>query len=201
MQFQTCLKTSICIRRSRELSKPQPRYRPLALKPTHENVEPTSRTAHLFLIDTNIVSALKKPWAYPRVVSWIEAAPMGSLAISWSTVFELQYGVERARNAGSHRADAYEDALCDLIEDPRFQVLHPTTDAARIRGRMHATPALRNFWIAHPESRKHATGEDLTIAATAIAAGAVIVTLNVRDFVQIGRHFRLPGLIELEGGE
>ncbi|MER0240073.1 PIN domain-containing protein [Fulvimarina sp. MAC8] len=159
------------------------------------------RTSPLFLIDTNVVSELGKPCANPNIVLWIEGAPMGSLAISWSTVFELQYGVESARNAGSNKADAYEHALSDLIEDPRFQMLYPTTEAARTRARMHATPALKNFVLAHPGSKKQATGEDLTIAATAIAAGAVIVTSNVRDFMEIDRYFRLPGLIEPNSGE
>ena len=201
MRDEMCMNSSIDVHRSGGLLDSPQRYACFNDEGVCGSIDTAMRASPLFLIDTNVVSELGKPCANPNIVMWIERAPMGSLAISWSTVFELQYGVESARNAGSNKADAYEDALSDLIEDTRFQMLHPTTEAARTRARMHATPALKNFVLAHPGSRKQATGEDLTIAATAIAAGAVIVTSNVRDFIAIDRYFRLPGLIEPNSGE
>ena len=154
------------------------------------------RSAPLYLLDTNVVSVLGMLKPNPDVINWIEAAPPRSPAIAWSTVYELQYGIENARNAGSHRTVAYERALGELLDDRRFRVLRPTTEAAGMRARMHATPALRSFFVQQPGSRRQSTGEDLTIAATAIAAGAVVVTSNVKDFSAIDRYFPLPGLLD-----
>ncbi|WAJ29435.1 PIN domain-containing protein [Antarcticirhabdus aurantiaca] len=155
----------------------------------------------LYLLDTNVVSELGKPRPDPLVLAWIESAPAGSLAISWNTVFELQFGVEMARLAKSPRAEAYERALVDLLADTRFRILCPTPQAARMRARMHAAPDLWAL-VAGPASPKRSPrGEDIAIAATAISAGAVVATRNVRDFVAIARLFDLPGVLDPASGE
>lgn len=61
---------------------------------------------------------------------------------------------------------------------------------------MYAEPSLRNFHLAHPGANKLKTGEDLLIAASAIAEHAVIVTFNVADFMKIDQAFALTGLYD-----
>lgn len=149
----------------------------------------------LHLIDTDVVSTLSKPDPDPRILEWFARAEPGTLGVSLSTVFELQFGVELARRGGSPRADIFERNLMAVLGDTRFRILQPTVDAARLRARMCATPELRGFFAAKPDARKPRFGEDLTIAATAMSVGAVIVTLNSKDFLSIADHFVLPGVL------
>ncbi|MBB3998359.1 hypothetical protein [Aureimonas pseudogalii] len=160
-----------------------------------------SRLTSLHLLDTDVVSTLSRPNPDPQVAEWFARAEPGTLAVSWSTVFELQFGVELARRGGSPHADTFERNLLGVLRNRRFRVLLPTVEAARQRARMFATPELRGFFAAKPDARKPRFGEDLTIAATAMSVGAVIVTMNSKDFLLIAGHFTLPGVLHPATGE
>jgi hypothetical protein len=61
---------------------------------------------------------------------------------------------------------------------------------------MFATPALRNFTLPSPASRRPKSGVDLMIAATAIVHGMTVVTADAGDFLRIHAAFPLPSLYE-----
>jgi toxin FitB len=112
------------------------------------------------------------------------------------TVMEIQVGIERVRVNDAAVAMAIGVWLDGLIAAGQPQLLGFDAQAARLFGRMHETPALRNFVLSPSGSKRGKTGADLAIAAIAIVQGASIATHNVKDFRLIHAHFPLPGLFD-----
>ncbi|MBB4001193.1 putative nucleic acid-binding protein [Aurantimonas endophytica] len=116
-------------------------------------------------------------------------------------MFELQLGIELAKRRGNNNATAFEQRLDGILADGRYQIMLPTVDAARVRATLSALPALRNLVIPNPCSNRIVSCEKLTIAATAISAGAAIATLNRRHYAEIARCFPLPGVFYPDTGD
>ena len=53
-----------------------------------------------WLLDTNVVSELRKPYCDPCVQAWSEAQPATSLHLSTVTLAEIRYGIERHSDDG-----------------------------------------------------------------------------------------------------
>ncbi|MFE0014096.1 PIN domain-containing protein [Mesorhizobium sp. NPDC059054] len=147
----------------------------------------------MYILDTNIVSEFQRQKPNPQVLSWLAAAPARSLAISFSAVFEVQRGIESLAQRDSCRASELSQWLDELLETD-IHYVDADARTARLYAAMTSVPSLSDLWMPRKDSKKQAPGQDLLIAATAIACGAVVVTINVRDFVRIDRHFPLPGL-------
>lgn len=154
------------------------------------------RNGQVYLLDTNVISNLEKARPHPRLLDWIRQVDVSRLAIPLSAVFEIQFGIELARRCHPERACEKEDWLLRLLARDDMQVVVPGIAAVRLRARMYAEPSLRNFFVTHPGSNRPRTGEDLLIAASAIAENAILVTFNVDDFMAIDRFFELPGLYD-----
>lgn len=154
------------------------------------------RDEQLYLLDTNVLSNLEKARPHPRLLDWIGRVEADRLAIPLSAVFEIQFGIELARRCHPERAHEKEDWLSRVLAREDMRIVVPGVDAIRMRARMYAEPSLRNFFVTHPGSNKPKTGEDLLIAASAIAEDAIVVTFNVEDFMAIDRFFELPGLYD-----
>lgn len=125
-----------------------------------------------WLIDTNVLSALRRPERAPRVAEWIKAREPTHLYLSVITLGEIERGIvqQDARNPGfSTDLRAWLDRTELLFAD---RVLAFDTAAARVWGRLSAE-------LGHP-------GADLMIAATALVHGATVVTGNVNDFTPTG---------------
>jgi len=148
----------------------------------------------MILLDTDIVSNLRKKKPHPRLLIWIEEAGWDELATTALTVMEIQIGIERARRTDMAIAEEVQQWLAELIETGMPQILPLDTEAAILLGRMRETPELRDFLVQHPGAKETKTGADLAIAAIAITRGAVVATNNEKDFLAIGRYFPLPGL-------
>lgn len=128
----------------------------------------------MFVLDTNIVSELRRPEkADPRVLAWASAAPVASVFLSSITVLELELGVLLAE-----RRDTAQGAVLRAWLDgqllPRFEgrVLGVDTAVALQCARLHV-----------PDPRAH---RDALIAATAIVHGMTVATRNVADFAPMG---------------
>ncbi|GAA4173154.1 type II toxin-antitoxin system VapC family toxin [Gryllotalpicola koreensis] len=52
-----------------------------------------------YLLDTNVVSALRRPGLNPRAAEWASGIPLGELFISAFTVAEIERGVRRAESS------------------------------------------------------------------------------------------------------
>jgi predicted nucleic acid-binding protein len=155
----------------------------------------------VFVLDTDVVSNLRKKKPHPNLQRWIDETGWQELATTVLTVMEIQVGIERARRSDLVTAESVEKWLAGLLQVGTPQVVPLDTDAALLLGRMNETPALRNFLMHDPGAKKTKTGADLAIASIAIARNAVVTTGNGSDFLLIHRHFPLPGLYDPFAGK
>jgi predicted nucleic acid-binding protein len=130
----------------------------------------------MFLLDTNVVSELRKAKsgkADANVVAWGGTVLPGSLFISVITVLELEAGVLLVE-----RRDAAQGAILRAWLDghalPAFagRVLSVDTVVAQCCARLHV-----------PDRRAE---RNALIAATAIVHGMTVVTRNIADFEPTG---------------
>ena len=145
-----------------------------------------------FLLDTDVVSNLRKAKPHPRLLAWLRAVPRDAVFMAVATVTEIQCGIDQVDDPGvAHRVQHWLDGL---LGDEHPRVAAFGARAAVLLGRMWAMPSLNNFIVNDPRSRKVRTGADLAIAATAIAQGMAVASGNTRDFLEIHAVFPLPGL-------
>ena len=149
----------------------------------------------MYLLDTNIVSELKKLKPPPHVLHWIASVDADELRISVATITEIQIGIERTKRGNAARATELEEWLGDLVAE--HQVVPLTTESAALWGKMLQS-SLRDgsFREREPRPFKSNWNLDLMIASIAIVSGLTVVTENTRDFLRIDQHFRLPGLLD-----
>lgn len=127
----------------------------------------------MFLLDTDVLSSLRKRQRHPRTVQWI-ASQMGSdLFLSAVTIGEIERGIERERGNQPQFAMALETWLNQILGSYGNRILPFDVPAARRWGQLSA--ALGN------------AAPDLMIAATALERGFCVVTHN-------DRHFRPTGV-------
>jgi predicted nucleic acid-binding protein len=150
----------------------------------------------VYVLDTDVVSNLRKKKPHPTLLSWMDEIGWEELATTVLTIMEVQIGIERARRADAVTAESVQKWLTGLLQAGQPHVLSLDTEAAVLLGRMNETPALRNFLVHDPGTKKTKTGADLAIAAIAITHRAVVTTGNGSDFLFIHRHFPLPGLYD-----
>ncbi len=125
----------------------------------------------MYLLDTNVVSELRKPRPHGAVLAWLESVPDEELFVSAVTLGELQAGVEITREQDPEKASEIE-AWIDRVEE--------TWNVLPLDGRV-----LR-LWGKLTHRRSDDLLVDALIAATALVHRHVIVTRNTRDFVPLG---------------
>jgi predicted nucleic acid-binding protein len=121
----------------------------------------------MYLLDTNVVSELRKPRPHGAVVAWLRSLDPRDLYVSAVTLGELQAGVEITRERDAAKAaeiEAWVDRVTEI-----WNVL--PMDAATFR--MCAKLMHR---------RSDDLFEDAMIAATARIHGLQVATRNVKDF-------------------
>jgi predicted nucleic acid-binding protein len=123
-----------------------------------------------YLLDTNVISELRKTRPHGAVVAWISATEAGRLSLSAVTLGELQAGIERARRQDLAKASELERWLDGL---PRFYQVLPM-DAACFRE-----------WGRIMDQKPPELLQDAMIAATARAHRLIVATRNERDFKQL----------------
>jgi toxin FitB len=125
----------------------------------------------VYLLDTNVVSELRKPRPNPKVIAWIQDADDPDLHLSAVTIGEIQAGIEVMRTQNPAKAEQLE-AWAGQVADS-YNVL--AMDAACFRR-----------WAKLMHRQSSTVYEDAMIAATALVHDLTVVTRNVRDFSRFG---------------
>ncbi|NMX32407.1 type II toxin-antitoxin system VapC family toxin [Pseudomonas sp. WS 5413] len=127
----------------------------------------------MYLLDTNVISELRKPQADKNVVAWAKTVAAPRLYISAITLKELETGVMRMER----RAPAQGKVLRTWLK----RHVMPAFDARILP--IDAAVALRCASLHVPD---RANEGDALIAATALVHGLTVVTRNVADFQSSG---------------
>lgn len=125
----------------------------------------------MYLLDTNIVSELRKPRPHGAVVAWLQARDDAELYLSVVTLAEIQAGIELTRDQDPAKAREIE-AWLDAVAQS-YNVLSMDADIFR-------------RWARLMHWRSDTQYEDAMIAATAASHQLTVVTRNVSDFAIFG---------------
>lgn len=126
----------------------------------------------MYLLDTNIVSELRRPRPNPSVVGWLAAVPTEHLFISALTIGEIQAGIEITRGQDPAEAEQLGRWLDEQVLDG-YDIL--PMDAVAFRE-----------WARLMHRRSDTLVQDAMIAAVAVTNRLTVVTRNVRDFESLG---------------
>lgn len=127
-----------------------------------------------WLLDTNVISELRKPLCAASVRAWAEAQPPEAMFLSRVSVAEIRFGIERvAESAFRSELLAWLDGTLRLWFGDRL--LDVDEDVLLEWRRMVARGRAMNHTFSQP---------DLFIAATAAVHGLCVVTRNVADFTR-----------------
>lgn len=128
----------------------------------------------MFLLDTNVVSELRRPDKADRnVLAWANAVPAASFFMSAISILEIELGTRLIA-----RKDAVQGAILrDWIDN---HIL------ARFEGRILAIDTVVAQRCAQLHVPNPRAERDALIAATALVHGLTVVTRNVGDFEPTG---------------
>ena len=125
-----------------------------------------------YLIDTNVISELRRPKRAPQVVEWFSSVAIESLFLSVLTLGELRRGIELLRAKDAIAAGALERWVNGIRTDFEDRIL-PIDDAVADQwGRLSIGQPLPSI--------------DGLLAATAMVHQLTMVTRNTADFQRSG---------------
>ena len=125
----------------------------------------------MYLLDTNVVSELRKPKPHGGVLAWVGSLADTQIHLCAVTLGEIQAGIEVTRERDEAKAAEIE-AWLEMVA-ASYNVL--AMDAAAFRA-----------WAVVMHRKSDAVIEDAMIAAIAKVHGLTVVTRNVSDFRSFG---------------
>ena len=120
-----------------------------------------------YLLDTNIISELRRSRPDPAVVKWLDGIGRADLLLSVLTIGEIHQGIVRLARRDPDQARVLADWLAALERGYADRIVPVTATVARRWAELNAVRPLPVI--------------DSLLAATAIEHDAVLVTRNVRD--------------------
>ncbi|MDD9801359.1 MAG: type II toxin-antitoxin system VapC family toxin [Deltaproteobacteria bacterium] len=124
----------------------------------------------MFLLDTNVVSELRKLRPDEAVRAWLVGVPENQLFLSAFTIGEIQLGIEKKREEGDLAMVGALDNWLGRVVDS-YKVI-PVSEEIFMK------------WAQLYHGRPNKFFGDAIIAATALIHGMTVATRNVRDFAQ-----------------
>ncbi len=131
-----------------------------------------------YLLDTNVLSELRRPTPSPAVLDWFGATQPTELYLSVMVVGEIRQGVERLGPRDPARSAHHEAWLHQLQESFVDRILEITMPIAEAWGRLRAPRPLPVV--------------DSLLAATALVHGLTVVTRDTAPFERIGVPYLDP---------
>lgn len=129
-----------------------------------------------WLLDTNVVSELRRPRPDRNVVAFIRAQPLERLYISVVTLAEIRFGIERLDDTALRAA--FSVWLAQQVRPMFEDRVLPVSEDVLFRWRL-AVAEGRRTGHTYPQP-------DLFIAATALHYGMTVVTRDVAGFAPTG---------------
>ena len=133
----------------------------------------------MYLLDTNIISELRRPKPHGAVLEWYKNITEEDLFISAVSIGEIQTGIELTRTQDKKKAEILEQWLQSICN---------------IHNVLPMTGSTFRLWAKLMHSQTNTVREDAMIAATAIEKDLIVVTRNTKDF----KRFKLQLLNPFE---
>ncbi len=121
----------------------------------------------MYLLDTNVISELRRPRPHGGVVAWVNSIDHRLLRLSAVSMGEIQEGIEKTREQDPGRAAELEQWANEVARS--YEVLPMDTMVFRV-------------WAKLMHRKSDTLADDARIAATAVVHDLTVVTRNVRDF-------------------
>jgi len=125
-----------------------------------------------WLLDTNVLSELRRPKPEPKVVAFVTAQPLDRLYVSTVTLAEIRFGIELVGDA-TKRAEL-GDWLAHKLRPMFEQRVLPLSEDVIVKWRLLVEDGRK---AGHTYSQP-----DLFIAATALHHGLTVVTRDAAEF-------------------
>jgi predicted nucleic acid-binding protein len=125
-----------------------------------------------FLLDTNVVSEIRKKKPHPGVSRWFSSVPESELFLSVLVIGEIRQGVERLARRDAAQAEVFESWLAQLVAVYEDRIVPITTDVAECWGRLNVPDPVPVV--------------DGLLAATALVRGWTLVSRNTADVASTG---------------
>jgi predicted nucleic acid-binding protein len=125
-----------------------------------------------WLLDTNVLSELRRPRPEPKVIAFVAAQPLDSLYISSVTLAEIRFGIELVTDAG--RRAELNDWLTHKVRPMFEQRVLPVSEDVMFKWRLLVEDGRK---AGHTFSQP-----DLILAATALEHGLTLVSRDTSDY-------------------
>lgn len=128
----------------------------------------------MYLLDTNVLSGLRKPERANRgLIDWADTVPETLFFLSSLTIFEIELGAARTERRDHQQGRTLRNWINEVVLANFADRILPVDAAVAARAaRLHV-----------PDPRPE---RDALIAATALVHGMTVVTRNVADFEPTG---------------
>jgi len=125
-----------------------------------------------WLLDTNVLSELRRPRPAEKVVAFVASQPLESLHVSAVTLAEIRFGIELVADAG--RRAELNDWLMHKVRPMFAQRILPVSEDIMFKWRLLVEEGRKS---GHTFSQP-----DLIIAATALEHGLTVVSRDTADY-------------------
>jgi predicted nucleic acid-binding protein len=129
-----------------------------------------------WLLDTNVISELRRPRPEKRVLAFVASQPLGSLYVSVVSLAEIRFGIELASDPALRTE--LSDWLTHKLKPMFANRALPVGEDVIVKWRL---------LVEEGRKRRHTFSQpDLFIAATALHHGLTVVTRDTREFERAG---------------